>query len=204
MFSLYPTTNLPPDFQISVMPFSMSYASEADLIARAAAGDARAVQTLVNAHMPRVYALARRTLSQDQEAEDVTQEAFLRAWKALPDWEPRAKFSTWLHRVTLNLCRDRLRKKRETIMDEPPDVVDTALRPDQQLARQQTETALQLAINQLPERQREAITLCSLQELSNIEAAEIMDISVEAMESLLSRARRGLRAALKTREDLKP
>ena len=182
----------------------MSYASEADLIARAAAGDARAVQTLVNTHMPRVYALARRTLSQDQEAEDVTQEAFLRAWKALPDWEPRAKFSTWLHRVTLNLCRDRLRKKRETVMEEPPEMVDTALRPDQQLTRTQTNSVLQDAINQLPERQREAITLCSLQELSNIEAAEIMDISVEAIESLLSRARRGLRAALKTREDLRP
>ena len=182
----------------------MSYASEADLIARAAAGDARAVQTLVNTHMPRVYALARRTLLQDQEAEDVTQEAFLRAWKALPSWEPRAKFSTWLHRVTLNLCRDRLRKKRETVMDEPPEMVDTALRPEQELARTQTHSVLQDAINNLPERQREAITLCSLQELSNIEAAEIMDISVEAIESLLSRARRGLRAALKTREDLRP
>ena len=182
----------------------MSYASEADLIARAASGDARSVQALVNMHMPRVYALARRMLSQDQEAEDVTQEAFLRAWKALPDWEPRAKFSTWLHRVTLNLCRDRLRKKRETVMDEPPEMVDTALRPDQQLAREQTNLALQQAINALPERQKEAITLCGLQELSNIEAAEIMDISVEAMESLLSRARRGLRTALKTREDLRP
>ena len=182
----------------------MSYASEADLIARAAAGDSRAVQTIVNTHMPRIYALARRTLGQDQEAEDVTQEAFLRAWKALPDWEPRAKFSTWLHRVTLNLCRDRLRKKRETIMEEPPEMVDASLRPDQQLARSQSQMALQDAINALPDRQREAITLCGLQELTNIEAAEIMDVSVEAMESLLSRARRGLKAALKTREDLRP
>lgn len=182
----------------------MSYESEAEVIARAASGDARAVQLLVNTHMPRVYALARRTLLQDQEAEDVTQEAFLRAWKALPDWEPRAKFSTWLHRVTLNLCRDRLRKKRETIMDEPPDMVDAALRPDQQLVKNQTHHALQTAIAALPERQREAITLCGLQEISNIEAAEIMGVSVEAVESLLSRARRGLRAALKTREDLRP
>ena len=182
----------------------MSYASEADLIARAAAGDQRAVQSLVNKHMRRVYALARRTLSQDQEAEDVTQEAFIRAWKALPDWEPRAKFSTWLYRVTLNLCRDRLRKKRETIMETPPEMVDAGLRPDQQMVQKQTHAVLQDAINNLPERQKEAITLCGLQELTNIEAAEIMGISVEAMESLLSRARRGLRAALKTREDLRP
>jgi len=106
--------------------------------------------------------------------------------------------------VTLNLCRDRLRKKRETIMEQPPEMVDASLRPDQQLARSQTNAVLQAAINALPERQREAITLCGLQELSNIEAAEIMDISVEAMESLLSRARRGLKAALKSREDLRP
>lgn len=182
----------------------MSYASEADLIARAAAGDSRAVQTLVNTHMPRIYALARRTLQQDQEAEDVTQEAFLRAWKALPDWEPRAKFSTWLHQVTLNLCRDRLRKKRETVMDEPPEMVDASLRPEQKVSQDQTNAVLKDAINALPDRQNEAITLCGLQEISNIEAAEIMGVSVEAIESLLSRARRGLRAALKTREDVRP
>lgn len=182
----------------------MSYASEVDLIAKAAAGNQRAVQTLVNMHMPKVYALARRTLQQDQEAEDVTQEAFLRAWKALPDWEPRAKFSTWLYRVTLNLCRDRLRKKRETAMEQPPEMVDVGLRPDQQLAQNQTHKVLKTAIDALPERQREAITLCGLQELSNIEAAEIMEISVEAMESLLSRARRGLKKSLKDREDLRP
>jgi len=178
--------------------------TEAQLIARAASGQPRAVEALVNLHMPRVYALAYRMLGQAQEAEDVTQETFIKAWNILPDWQPKAKFSTWLHRVTLNLCRDRLRKKREVLTDEAPEMVDTALRPDQALAQNQRQSALEAAIAGLPERQREAITLCALQEMTNIDAAEIMQVSVDAMESLLARARRGLKAALASHEDLRP
>ncbi|MEL6245309.1 MAG: sigma-70 family RNA polymerase sigma factor, partial [Pseudomonadota bacterium] len=100
--------------------------TEAQEIARAAAGDKRAQSALVNRHMPRVYALAKRMVSDAQEAEDVTQETFIRAWKAMPDWEPRARFSTWLHRVALNLCYDRLRKRRDaTGVDDLPERVDT-------------------------------------------------------------------------------
>ena len=182
----------------------MAYKSETDLIASAARGDPRAAAWLVGEHTPRLYALAYRMLRQKEEAEDVTQEAFLKAWKILPVWEPRAKLSTWLYRVTLNLCRDRLRKSRETLMAEPPEAVDMALKPDQALTRMQSAAAVDMAISALPERQRAAITLCGLQELSNIEAAEIMEISIEALESLLARARRGLKARLIHREDLRP
>ena len=182
----------------------MTYQSETDLIASAARGNPRAAEALVNQHMPRLYALAFRMLRQQEEAEDVTQEAFIKAWKVLPDWEPRARLSTWLYRVTLNLCRDRLRKSRETIMAEPPEMVDTALRPEQALSAAQRVMAVETAISELPERQRAAITLCGLQEMSNIEAADILEISVDALESLLARARRGLKAALIHREDLRP
>lgn len=93
----------------------MAFTSDLDQITRAAAGDAAAIRALVNRYSPGVLSLATRMLGDTAEAEDVTQEAFIRAWKALPSWEPRAKFSTWLHRVALNLCYDRLRKRWELL-----------------------------------------------------------------------------------------
>ncbi len=180
----------PAEFQ---QELCVSHVSETDQIARAAAGDRQAQAALVNRHMPAAYALARRMLRNDAEAEDVTQEAFLRAWKALPGWEPRAKFSTWIYRVTLNLCRDRLRKHHETAMAEPPDLEDWALKPDEVLDQTQRLKRLQAALDGLPDRQRAVIHLCALEGRTNIEAAEIMDISIEAVESLLARARRKLR-----------
>lgn len=134
------------------------------------------------------------------EAEDVTQETFLRAWKTLPDWEPRAKLSTWLHRVALNLCYDRLRKKRESYPGELPDLADTAPTPANALDQSQRVSAIERAIAELPERQAAALTLCALQDHSQAEAAEIMDTSIEALESLLARARRTLKAKLLTPE----
>jgi RNA polymerase sigma-70 factor, ECF subfamily len=174
------------------VPFS----SDLDQITRAAAGDAAAVSALVHRYSPSVLTLATRMLADRGEAEDVTQETFLRAWKALPDWEPRAQFSTWLHRVALNLCYDRLRKRREALPGELPDQTDTGLAPHDALDQTQRVRAIETAIGRLPERQGAALTLCALQGHSQTEAAEIMDISVEALESLLSRARRTLRAEL--------
>lgn len=131
------------------------------------------------------------------EAEDITQETFLRAWKALPDWTPKAKFSTWACTVALNLCRDRLRKKKPVLMDELPERVDQAQRPDEALASSQAQNWIASQIAGLPERQREAISLCALEGMSNIEAAEVMGVSIHALESLLARARRTLRPSLK-------
>lgn len=174
----------------------MAFTSDLDQITRAAAGDAAAVRGLVNRYSPGVLALATRMLSDKAEAEDVTQETFIRAWKALPSWEPRAKFSTWLHRVALNLCYDRLRKRREVLSDEIPERADTALGPQDTLDQAQRVRAVEHAISALPERQSAALTLCALQGHSQTEAAEIMEVSVEALESLLARARRTLRGQL--------
>lgn len=174
----------------------MSGISELDQITRAANGDRAAQAALVNRNMPIVFRVAYRMLQDRAEAEDVTQETFLRAWKTIPNWQPKAKFSTWACTVALNLCRDRLRKKKPVLMDELPERIDTALRPEESLASQQAISGIERKIAALPDRQREALSLCALEGMSNIEAAETMDVSVRALESLLARARRALRAEM--------
>lgn len=164
---------------------------------RAGRGDPAAAQALVARKLPRVLNLAHRMLGDLQAAEDVAQESMLRAWRQAASWTPgRARFDTWLHRVALNLCYDRLRRRRETVMAEPPDTPDPSPSADATLISRDTAMRVQAALADLPDRQREAIVLCHFQELSNLEAAELMDVSVEALESLLARGRRGLRARL--------
>ena len=168
-----------------------------ELVRRAGQGDASAVQALVARKLRRVLALAERMLGDPAEAEDVAQETFIRVWRNAARWRPgAARFDTWLHRVTLNLCYDRLRRRRETPQAEPPEMPDTGPAPDRGLEAADVGRAVEAAMARLPHRQREAIVLCHYQELGNIEAAELMGISVEALESLLSRARRSLRATL--------
>ncbi|MFN7055822.1 RNA polymerase sigma factor [Hyphomonas sp.] len=175
----------------------MAFTSDLDQITRAAAGEPAAIRALVHRYSPGVLTLASRMLGDLAEAEDVTQETFIRAWKALPGWEPRAKFSTWLHRVALNLCYDRLRRRREVLPgDALPDLADASAGPMEALDQMQRVRSVEAAIARLPERQSAALTLCALQGHSQAEAAEIMDISVEALESLLARARRTLKAEL--------
>ena len=168
-----------------------------DLVRRVGQGDPAAIQAMVARKLPRMLALAQRMLGDAVEAEDVAQEAMLRAWRQAPGWAPgRAKFDTWLHRVALNLCYDRLRRRREIPTDAVPDRRDEGAAPDRGLLAADVGAAVNSALARLPDRQREAIVLCHYQELSNIEAAGLMKISIEALESLLSRGRRALRQAL--------
>jgi RNA polymerase sigma factor (sigma-70 family) len=162
-----------------------------------AQGDPAAVRALVARKLPRLLGLAGRMLGDPGEAQDVAQDAFLRVWKQAPNWRPgQAKFDTWLHRVAMNLCYDRLRRRREQPTDAPPDRPDEGPAPDRGLLAAETGVRVNAALQDLPERQREAIVLCHYQELGNIEAAQVMGVSVEALESLLGRGRRTLRAAL--------
>jgi RNA polymerase sigma-70 factor (ECF subfamily) len=142
--------------------------------------------------------LARRMLNDATEAEDVGQEVFLRVWREAPRWRPGgAKFETWMHRVALNLCYDRLRRRRERSDPEAGVAVpDPAPLASEALLSQQRSSRVHEALSRLPERQRAAIALVHFQELTNIAAAETLEISVEALESLLARGRRALKAAL--------
>lgn len=167
------------------------------LLSRVGEGDPAAVRALVARKLPRLLALAGRMLGDQAEAEDVAQETFVRAWKQARDWKPgAARFDTWLHRVALNLCYDRLRRRREVVTDTPPEQADEGPAPDRGLEARDVGQRVAHAMKALPDRQREAISLCHYQELSNIEAAALMGVSVEALESLLSRGRRALRVAL--------
>lgn len=173
-----------------------------DLVRRVGQGDPAAIQAMVARKLPRMLALAYRMLGDAVEAEDVAQEALLRAWRQAPRWTPgQARFDTWLHRVGLNLCYDRLRRRREIVTDVLPDRPDTGPAPDRGLLAADVGTRVEAELARLPLRQREAIVLCHYQELTNIEAAALMKISVEALESLLSRGRRTLRQAL---ADIRP
>lgn len=158
------------------------------------------MQWLIDAKLPRIYGFARRLLGDSGDAEDVAQETLLRTWRRAPDREPGGPtLDAWMHKVALNLCLDRLRRRRETFLEVLPEIADESAGPAAQFEAATDAASVQAALLRLPPRQRQAIVLCHFQEISNIEAAEMLEISVEALESLLSRARRSLRVLLADR-----
>jgi RNA polymerase sigma-70 factor (ECF subfamily) len=170
--------------------------AELELMRRTAKGDAAAFRILSDLHLSKIMNFAYRLLHDRAEAEDVAQETFLRLWKEAARYEPKAKVTTWLHRIAHNLCVDRLRARREKVSTDAVEEVRTSIEPGGLLDRKETATAVERAMANLPERQRAAIALVHYQGLGNQEAAEVLGIGVEAVESLLSRGRRALRGAL--------
>jgi len=169
------------------------------LLARFAGGDRLAARQLTDRFGPRAFGVALRVLGDRGAAEDVAQEAMLRLWKIAEDWQPgQAKVSTWLYRVVMNLCIDIKRRDRGgmaelTASNEPADPGRSAAEQMQDAARLD---ALQQALMQLPERQRQAVVLRHIEGLSNPEIATILEQSVEAVESLTARGKRALKTAL--------
>ena len=137
-----------------------------------------------------------RMIGDATEAEDVAQDTFLRLWRHAERWEPRAKLTTWLHRVAYNLSVDRLRARRDVLVERLPERADSRSAPTEQMATLETSKAVNDALASLAERQRTAIALVYYQGLSNREAADVMGVQVDALESLLSRGRRALRSKL--------
>ncbi|RYE72146.1 MAG: RNA polymerase sigma factor [Oxalobacteraceae bacterium] len=172
------------------------------LMKRIAQGHPRAMRELTTMAGSRLYAFAARILGNNADAEDVTQEAVIRAVRYAPRWQSgTARLDTWLHAVVLNLCRDRLRKRQRTSTAEVPDSADAALNPEEALIESERGQQVSAAIGQLPERQREAIMLVHYQDMNAADAARVLDISIEALESLLARGRRSLKQELLAKEN---
>ncbi|MBB3612611.1 RNA polymerase sigma-70 factor (ECF subfamily) [Rhizobium sp. BK602] len=169
-----------------------------DLVVRIAAGDAPAMRVLISRQLPRIMAVATRMLGDAGEAEDVAQETFLRVWRNADRWRRRnARFSTWVHRVAINLCYDRLRRRKDVFAQHPPELPYEGPSPDAGLMSEDDPgRRMEQALQMIAPRQREAIVLVYYQAMSNAEAAAIMDITVDALESLLARGRRALQALL--------
>lgn len=167
------------------------------LLARIAAGDEAAWSALVGRHLPRLVAFSWRLLGSRSEAEDVAQECFARLVRKAPDWRPGgASLSTWLHRVATNLCIDQRRRPAALALDDfdaDTLAIGGAAETDRDL---DTVRTVRRALARLPERQRAAIVLVHYQGFGNPEAAAILDVSVEAVESLLARGRRALRTEI--------
>jgi RNA polymerase sigma-70 factor (ECF subfamily) len=176
---------------------SAGAADEAGLLARVVAGDAGAFRVLVERHVAGVTAVARRLLGDAGDAEDVAQEAFLRLWTRGGSVEVGAGgIKPWLRRVVSNLAIDRLRARRGTdVVDEVPEKAEP---PGQLIDIEERELTARVdrAVQALPERQRRALALFHFEGLSQREVAEIMGLGEEAVESLLARARRTLKASL--------
>jgi RNA polymerase sigma-70 factor (ECF subfamily) len=172
----------------------------------AGAGDDRAFEQLVERHQRLVVGTVGRMLGSGSDAEDIAQQVFVRVWKNAKRYEPRAKFTTWLLKITRNLVFNELRRRSrhpqvplqsESEEEERPLKDDQAVAPDASLLERELQKAVDAAIANLPETQRMAVILRRYDELSYEDIAETLDQSVSAVKSLLFRARTELRENLK-------
>ncbi|MFO1122535.1 MAG: sigma-70 family RNA polymerase sigma factor [Hyphomicrobiales bacterium] len=176
-----------------------SQADDASLLAASGRRQHAAFAELVNRHYRPVYRLVWRMTGGHADSEDIAQEAFLKLWRDPSQVREARALKGWLMRVASNAVIDRSRKPRHADIDAALEVSDPAARTDQPLDRSEAAALVDQVIANLPERQRLALSLVYFEGLSNIEAAEVMETSVEAVESLLGRAKRGLRLALADR-----
>ena len=185
---------------------------EGELVRQAQAGDAQAFGELVLAHQQFVYNLALRSLGDPQEAEDIAQEACVRAWQALPNFRRQAQFRTWLYRIVTNLCYNRLpRLRAELSALGEEQIEDRGLSPDFSIEpfadpligieAEQQRAFLHRQIEALPESFRLLITLRFQQELSYAQIAEVVSMPIGTVKTGLFRARQRLRQALKEYEE---
>jgi len=167
------------------------------LVTHVAAADRGAYAVLVHRHGLRYRALAYRMLGDMALAEDLVQEAFVKLWTHADRFDAKkAKFTTWFHRIVVNRCLDEKRKRTPDPLPEGFDQQDEADNAEDIMVTDGANNVLRNAVSNLPERQRVAVTLSYFDGLSNIEAAEVMDLKLKAYESLLMRARAKLRDEL--------
>ena len=171
------------------------------LVVRVANGDVAAANELIGLLAPKLLNHAKRVLGNQHDAEDAVQETFVRLWKVAPVWrQGEARVYTWCYRVLVNLCTDRLRARRPSVdIDAIAEPASDMVSAVEEMTERQRAVALEDALSMLPDRQRQAVILRHLEQMSNPEIAEIMDMSVEAVESLTARGKRNLKAALQGR-----
>jgi RNA polymerase sigma-70 factor (ECF subfamily) len=185
-------------------------AAEQDLVwmSRIKAGDTEALRELIETHQHRVIGTVAKMLGDESDAEDIAQQVFVRIWRSAPRYEPTAKFTTWLFKITRNLVFNELRRRRrhaafslDRTVDEderPIHMPDHGTKaPDTALLDEEMQTAIQAAIDELPEVQRMAIVLRRYDDISYEEIGEILDLSVPAVKSVIFRARTELRQKLR-------
>jgi RNA polymerase sigma-70 factor (ECF subfamily) len=180
-------------------------AEDIRLMELVSAGDTDAFEQLVERHQRLVVGTVGRMLGANSDVEDIAQQVFVRVWKNAKRYVPRAKFTTWLLKITRNLVFNELRRRSrhpqvplqgESEEEERPLKDEHAIAPDAALLERELQQAVDAAIANLPETQRLAVILRRYEELSYEEIAEALDQSVSAVKSLLFRARTELRASL--------
>ena len=168
-------------------------------------GDTSAFEELIERHQALVAGTVARMLSSNSDVEDIAQQVFIRVWKSARRYVPRAKFTTWLLKITRNLVFNELRRTKrhahvplqsEPGAEDPPVKDETNLAPDTSLLESELQRTIEEAILQLPETQRLALVLRRYEQMSYEQIAEVLDLSVPAVKSVLFRARSELRARL--------
>jgi len=173
--------------------------TDAVLMARIATGDARAFDRLVRRHLKRAYNVAYGMVYNSADAQDVAQDAMMRVWMYAPTWRAgESAVTTWLHRIVVNCCYDFLRKKARQPQggELSADIEDMTARTEHNYAETEQKKRLRAMLRSLPERQRMAVTLCYLEDMSNADAAAVMGVHIKALEGLLVRARKALKPML--------
>ena len=180
-------------------------ADEQHLITRAQRGDLSAFEALANMHTPYVYNLALRVVRDPHEAEDLTQETWLRAWRALPNYRAEARFTTWLYRIVTNLCYNRLPRLKQELTEMDTDesalqLSDERLHVESNLLSKELQRHLHTAVANLPEHYRLLITLRHLQEMSYTDIAQTTGMPLGTVKTGIFRARQMLKTALEEYE----
>jgi RNA polymerase sigma-70 factor (ECF subfamily) len=166
------------------------------LVAETLAGHGEAFGTLVERYDRAVYHLAYRTVRDAEEARDVAQEAFFKAFRSLKTFRPGAKFSTWIFSITYHACCDRLARRKRYSNEELPDRADPGIGPEQEAIAGEEARRLRAAIARLPEKYRSVITLYHLQGRQYEEIAQVLEIPIGTVKTHLFRAKEQLRRML--------
>jgi len=182
-------------FKIAI-PMDDNYSQHDEiLISMVQAGNHEAFAEIVQRHSKRFYRIAYRILSLKDDAEDVVQEAFLKLWEKRFVWNPNrnTKFTTWFYKIVVNLSLDHNRKKKPFPVSEHIQYADSKPLQEDQLDEKQKQEILDRIIHELPANQQMALNLCFYEGLSNQEAADIMGVTLKALQSLIMRAKMTLK-----------